>query len=109
MKASTDDVAYADAFLDTPFGSPRVRTNGGEVRAPRSADEAFRIPGCNVKSREKDGKDGRWPRYFGVLVSCSDDGTLCIVRSKPPTHGVDGKPTVWTGTYAEYASMWMCD
>jgi hypothetical protein len=104
MKANTNDVAYCEAMLDTPFGSPLIITNGGEVRGPNSASEAFGIPGCHVKSNEV---VGQWPRYFGRLVSCRDD--LWIVASKPPTHGVDSKPTVWTGTFAEYAAMWRCD
>lgn len=104
MKAVTEEVVYCEAILDTPFGAPVVRTNSGEVRGPNSALEAFTIPGCHVKSREM---DGRWPRYFGRLVSCEND--VYVVASKPPAHGVDGKPTVWTGTFSEYAAMWRCD
>jgi hypothetical protein len=106
MKASTNDIAYCEAWLDTPFGSPLIRTNGGETRKPRNAAEAFATPGCHVKSHEK---DGMWPRYFGRLTSYDREADLCIVSSKPPTHGLDGKPTVWTGSFAEYAAMWKCD
>lgn len=106
MKPTTDDVAYYEAFLDTPFAAPTIRTNSGELRGPVSALEAFKLPGCHVKSRELDGNN-RWPRYFGRLVSC--EGEVYLVASKPPDHGIDGKPTVWTGTFAEYAAMWRCD
>lgn len=94
MEATTDPVAYQNAWLDLPFGSPRARTK----------NEAHQTPGCHLKSNEK---AGRWPRFFGRLVSFSPE--MCIVVSKAPAHGIDGKPTVWTGTSAEYARMWEVD
>lgn len=103
MKINTDNIAHYNALLDTPF-SARIRTNGGEVRSPNSASEAFDTPGCHVKSRET---KGSWPRYFGRLVS--RDLGIYVVASKPPGHGENGQPTVWTGSFAEYTAMWKCD
>jgi hypothetical protein len=95
MKASTNEVEYAEAFMDTPFSSPRD---------PRSREEAMRIPGCHLKSKEGDAA-GRWPKYFGVLTSIKGD--IVTVISKIPH--VDGKKTVWTGTIPQYLAMWDCD
>jgi hypothetical protein len=108
MKASTDPVLFNQAWQETPFSAPQIRTNGGEVRGPSSAREAFAIVGCHVKSREL-ADDKRWPRYFGRLASYSERVDHVIVISKAPSHGIDGKPTVWSGTFAEYSKMWECD
>lgn len=95
MKATNDQQAYHDAIMDTPFGAPPN---------PKSASDAMETPGCHLKSREMDGK---WPRYYGRLVSVKDG--VYTVASKGPQHGPEGKPTVWTGTAVEYIRMWNCD
>lgn len=99
MKASTDEREVHEAWLDTPFAAPNAI----------SREEAFSTPGCHVKSKETTVADvtRRWPRYFGRLASSVDD--VFVVVSKPPQQGIDGKPTVWTGTFAQYAAMWECD
>lgn len=115
MKASTDEVAYATAWQDTPFGGPKIKTNGGEVRGPDSKAEAFETVGCHVKTRDVwphryvRTASGMWPMYFGKLASYSSRVNHVVVTSKGPAHGIDGKPTVWTGTFAEYSAMWECD
>lgn len=99
MRASTDEANFAEVYLETPFGIAH------SVSGP---DEAMRTPGCQLKTSELDAK-GRWPKYFGTLSSYDKDKDQVVVISKPMMHGVDGKPTVWTGTIAEYLSMWRCD
>jgi len=98
VKASTDETLYATAWQATPFGSPKN---------PQSRAEAFATAGCYVKSRMS--RSGGWPSYFGRLASYSRLVDHVVVISIAPTHGPDGKPTVWTGTFAEYSAMWECD
>lgn len=98
MKASTDETLYATAWQDTPFGSPKN---------PRSRADAFATAGCHVKSRIS--TDDHWPLYFGRLASYSPLVDHVVVISIAPGHGLAGKPTVWTGTFAEYSAMWECD
>jgi hypothetical protein len=100
MKASIDEVAYAEAFMNTPFNAPHD---------PRSEDEAFRTPGCGLKSCELETGLNHWPRYFGRLTSYDEKNDAVVVVSKAPMHGIDGKKTVWTGTIAEYNAYWRCD
>ena len=84
-----DRVAYREQWLDTPMASPKGK----------SRDEAFVIPGCHVKSKERR-DDGPWPKYFGKLTKISDDGVVVI-----------GKDDlfVWTGSEPAYHSLWECD
>lgn len=102
MKASTDETSYFTAWQETPFGSPKN---------PESESEAFKTAGCHVKSRnlEPHRYVNGWPCYFGRLASYSERVDNVVVISKAPAHGVDGRPTVWTGTFAEYSRMWECD
>lgn len=75
----------------------------GEV--PRSALDAMHMPGCCVKSLEKE-KRGGFPKYFGKL---------CALDKKMDLVGVVGaaympeQEFIWLGTYAEYLRVWECD
>lgn len=98
MRQIVDDKEFFKAWYDTPFGAPKN---------PRSKEEAMRVPGCAVKSRERRQEGGGlWPRFYGRVVSYSDERV--VVRSvNDSTDG--GLRCVWEGTAAEYARMWECD
>lgn len=96
MRAIIDLSAWNRAAMETPFGTPQ---------GCRSPEEAMRVPGCWVKSREMR-EGGRWPRYYGRLVAFSPDKV--VVRSA--CDATDGDlACVWEGTVGEYFAMWECD
>ncbi len=99
MRASVDQALFHAAWQETPWAPQQ---------SPKSKTDAFATVGCHIKSRELDA-DSRWPKYFGRLASYSERVDHVIVISKGPTHGIDGQPTVWSGTFAEYSKMWECD
>jgi hypothetical protein len=90
-----DDKAWYNAWLDTPLGMHRR----GVIES-----DAMTIPGCCVKSRER---EGMWPKHHGKLVSYTDDlGGRIVVRG----HDSAVSPRfVWIGTKEEYYRTWICD
>lgn len=90
-----DEKQWYEAWLNTPLTFPRGL----------SEHEAFKTPGCCVKSQEKD-SDGRWPVMTGILVSYNEERDEIVVRG----HGDTVSPKfVWKGTRREYVRVWRCD
>ena len=91
-------------YLDCPMALP----NGAN---PGSAFEAQGIPGCAVKSVERETRRGPGilhgaPVYHGKLKSIEGDHFTVIAHSLK----VSSEPWfVWTGSKAEYYSYWDCD
>jgi hypothetical protein len=101
MKILIDESLWHEAWLDTPFAAPSAY----------SAEAAMRLPGCHVKSKER---NGQWPKFFGILVTYDVDTDRVVVRSKnlPPMTELfpdtNGK-AIWVGTLADYHATWDCD
>jgi len=96
--------AWNELSLDMPFSTP----------CASSEDEAFNTPGCCLKSNER--ADGGWPAYFGRLLSNKDlwptglphpEGHTVIVLAM--VRYPNDPLWVWTGSKAEYYSVWRCD
>lgn len=91
-------------WLDCPMGLPRGAN-------PKTAFEAQGMPGCAVKSVERETRRGPGimhgaPVYHGKLKSIEGDRFTVISHS----HMVPSEPRfVWTGSKAEYHSYWDCD
>lgn len=95
MKMTEDDTAWAEAWLDTPLGSP--------IDA-RNTTDAMTKPGCAVKSKEREGVT-TWPKYFGVVVSFDTAQDRVRIRS----HRDNTPRRVWDGTSRQFFAMWECD
>lgn len=97
---STDEIDWCEAVLDTPF---RIRGQTG-----RTAEEAVKIPGNAVKSREL---AGMFPEMHGILVKYpkineSTSGNTVMVRG----YGSPVSPkAIWIGTTHDYHSLWEID
>jgi len=109
MKRIDDDLLWKGLVALTP---PQA---GGET-----AEEAARLPGNHVKSREIDTDGSDFPKYHGILVRYdawaptfvgvvggNDINGCVIVRSIGTPVSRPG--TFWIGTTYEYHQMWEVD
>jgi hypothetical protein len=105
MIRNDDPTTFRIAFMDTPLGGPdplRV----AEAHRRNDPDVLLDCPGTCLKSRERDPKTGGFPRCHGRLVTHDAAKDHVLVRG----HGSPVSPAcVWTGTVAEYRTMWQVD
>jgi len=87
---------WTEAALDLPFSTPMDAKSPGE---------AMLIPGCCLKSVERE-RPGGWPKYFARLVSIDQTNDRVLVISQVLG---DSPRFLWTGTMAEYTAVWDCD
>jgi hypothetical protein len=89
-------------YLDTPLGTPTNILG----RPPVSASEAMTVPGCAVKSIERDDGPHGFPKHHGRIKSIDGDRIVVIAHAtRPPSVA----PFVWEGTEDEFHTLWDCD
>lgn len=95
VRLSKDE--YAPLWWNLPMTRPQN---------PASAAEAMTIPGCCVKSVEREKPMG-FPRYYGRVLLYDPDGDDVCVIAHP-----DGRTPFyfrWRGCVREYQRLWECD
>lgn len=99
MKQIDSKHEWTEAALDTPFR--------GRIHAQaRSAQEAAKLPGNYVKTRELERPNGH-PKHCGILVRYDEGPEGVIVRSVGSPVSPPG--TIWRGSKDEYHTMWVVD
>jgi hypothetical protein len=93
LNESPEPRDYHEHYMDLTISTP------GPTSSP---EEAMGIPGCCVKSKER--VDDKWPKWFGRLVSISEEKVIVI------SHPQDkDERFIWKGTKVQYFSLWDCD
>ncbi len=97
-----EEAEWHQHYLDCPLGSPTDVLG----RAPETQAEAMTIPGCAVKSIEREDGPHSFPKHHGKIKSIDGDHIVVIAHPMRPD---SVPPFVWEGTAASFHTLWDCD